>query len=38
MTKAGAAMLLTKEAAVEELHDMIQQVIAEAQHGGQASP
>ena len=38
MTKAGAAMLLTKEAAVEELHDRIQQVMAEAQHGGQASP
>lgn len=38
MIKAGAAMLLTKEAAVDELYDSIQQVMAEPQFGGQASP
>lgn len=32
MTKAGAAMLLTKEAAVDELYERIQQVVKEAQH------
>ena len=37
MSRAGAAMLLTKEAAVDELHDMIQHLIAEAQRGGQGS-
>ncbi|MEO7861952.1 MAG: response regulator [Nitrospirales bacterium] len=37
MSRAGAAMLITKEAAVDELHDRIQTVIAEAQQGGQGS-
>ena len=37
MSRAGAAMLITKEAAVDELHDMIQHLIAEAQRGGRVA-